>query len=175
MRSLEHDVTLWLIRHAKSDWKTAARSDFERPLNARGERDGPRMARWLAAQPHPAAWIWTSDAARALATARFVAEGFAAAHPEVLSDHRLYLAGPDQLLAVIQASPADAASVAVVAHNPGLTELVNLLAGDTVTANLPTFGIACFEVPARWTDVRFGTGRLLTVTAPKHLAAGSLD
>ena len=33
---------LTLIRHAKSSWKDAELSDFERPLNARGERDANR-------------------------------------------------------------------------------------------------------------------------------------
>jgi phosphohistidine phosphatase len=162
-------MTLWLIRHAKSAWDAGVASDFDRPLNARGERDGPRMARWLAAQPDPAGWIWSSDAARAQATTRFVAVGFAAAAPELILDHRLYLAGPERLLEVVRETPADIGSVAVVAHNPGLTELVNLLAGRTVTDNLPTFGVARFELTDPWEDVRFGSARLALLMAPKRL------
>jgi phosphohistidine phosphatase len=162
-------VTLWLIRHAKSDWKAGVGSDFERPLNARGKRDGPRMAGWLAAQDGPASWIWSSDAVRALATTRFVAEGFASAVPEVVSDHRLYLASPEQLLDVIRGTPAEIRSAAVVAHNPGLTELVNLLAGRAVIDNLPTFGVARFALTGPWADLAFGTGELELLTSPKRL------
>jgi phosphohistidine phosphatase len=165
-------VTLWLIRHAKSDWKSKAGSDFERPLNGRGERDGPRMARWLAAQSVPASWIWTSDALRALATTHFVVQGFATAGPEVVSDHRLYLASPERLLDVIRDTPADVRSIAVVAHNPGLTELVNLLAGHTVTDNLPTFGVARFAVGEPWAHLSFGAGQLELLTSPKRLDPG---
>jgi phosphohistidine phosphatase len=161
-------MKLWLIRHAKSDWNAGARSDFERPLNRRGERDGPRMAAWLAAASDPAIWIWTSDAARARATARFVAEGFGAT-ARVVEERRLYEASPERLLEVIRETPSDVESAAVVAHNPGLTYLVNLLAGDEVTDNLPTFGVARFAVPPPWRDLRFGTATLEVLTSPKML------
>ena len=66
-------MKLWVIRHAKSSWADHGQADLERPLNKRGNADGPRMAHWLATQAEPATWIWSSDAARALATAEFVA------------------------------------------------------------------------------------------------------
>jgi len=162
-------MKLWLVRHAKSDWASGAGTDFERPLNARGRRDGPRMAQWLAGQDHPATWLWTSDAVRASATAVFVAEGFAAAAPELAPDHRLYEASPEDLLAVIRETPQDQHSVALVAHNPGLTQLVNLLEGRAVTDNLPTFGVARFEVPGDWADLTFGAARLEIMMTPKRL------
>ncbi|MEQ8994679.1 MAG: histidine phosphatase family protein [Pseudomonadales bacterium] len=169
MSSEPDGLTLWLFRHAKSDWGSGAGSDHARPLNARGERDGPRMARWLADQDDPAAWIWTSDAARAMATAQFVAAGFAAAAPELVADRRLYLASPEQLLTVIRETPAEVRSAALVAHNPGLTQLLNLFSGRPVTDNLPTFGVARFAVPAPWCELRFGNGHLDVLTSPKRL------
>ena len=69
-------MKLWLIRHAKSAWNEPGLRDFDRPLNARGERDGPNMASWLQAQSDPASWVWTSTATRARATASFVQTGF---------------------------------------------------------------------------------------------------
>jgi hypothetical protein len=39
---------LSLVRHAKSSWKDAQISDFDRPLNKRGKRDAPRMGRRFA-------------------------------------------------------------------------------------------------------------------------------
>jgi phosphohistidine phosphatase len=162
-------MRLWLIRHAKSDWSTPGQDDFDRPLNDRGQRDGPRMAAWLAAQRKPAAWIWCSDAVRARSTAEFVRAGFAAAGPELVLDHRLYLAGPEQLLDVLRETPDTIESVALIAHNPGLTELVNLLAGSAVLDNLPTFGVAALRVPAPWVDLRFGAGRMVELVSPKRL------
>jgi phosphohistidine phosphatase len=165
-------MKLWIIRHAKSDWGAGAASDFERPLNDRGRRDGPRMAAWLARQSTPARWIWTSDAVRARDTARYVAEGFAAAGPRLVEDHRLYDASAETVLDVLRETPADEQRVALVAHNPGLTYLVNLLAGTTVTDNLPTFGVALFTVPPPWLDLAFGHGELELLMAPKRLPVG---
>lgn len=167
-------MKLWLIRHAKSDWHSGAASDFERPLNQRGQRDGPRMAAWLAEQDHPASWIWSSDAVRALATARFVADGFAAAGAHVVEEHGLYGAAPETIVDVIRATPADVESVAVVAHNPGMTEALNLLTGAQVTDNLPTFGVARLDVAGDWPAIAFGTLELDLLMKPKALP-GSLD
>lgn len=163
-------MKLWLIRHAKSDWSSGVRRDFLRPLNARGERDGERMQEWLATRDDPATWIMTSDALRARATVRFVAAGFAAVQPTVIEDHRLYLATPEALLDVIRETPPDQTSLAVVAHNPGLTQLVNGLAGRPGLDNLPTFGIARFDVPEPWAALDFGRGTLEWLTSPKRLA-----
>lgn len=167
-------MKLWLIRHAKSDWHSGAATDFERPLNERGERDGPRMAAWLASQDHPASWIWSSDAVRALATARFVAQGFAAAGARIVEEHGLYNAVPETILDVIRSTPPEVTSVALVAHNPGMTEVLNLLTGAQVTDNLPTFGLARLDVPGAWPDVSFDTLELEVLMKPKALP-GSLD
>ncbi len=38
---------LTLVRHAKSDWSLPGQADWDRPLNKRGQRDAPEMARRL--------------------------------------------------------------------------------------------------------------------------------
>ena len=39
--------TLLILRHAKSSWNYPELSDYDRPLNARGKRDAPRMGKHL--------------------------------------------------------------------------------------------------------------------------------
>jgi len=141
---------LWLIRHAKSSWADPQQSDFDRPLNARGERNGGTMADWLQHQANPATWLWTSTAVRAQATSTFAAQGFGLTPNQVQSQHELYHANPEALIDVLQTTPNNHRAVAVVAHNPGLTELLNLLLGKRVTDNLPTFGIAQLRLPNAW-------------------------
>jgi phosphohistidine phosphatase len=162
-------MKLWLIRHAKSDWGNRGLSDFDRPLNARGERDGPVMTRWLAKQSNPATWLWTSTAVRARATAAFVQAGFGLDDTAIVCDDGLYHASPEQILDVIRQTPADVESVALVAHNPGLTWLVNAMGEDAITDNLPTFGIARFECTGEWATLTAGTGRLDFLVSPKTL------
>lgn len=150
-------MRLWIIRHAKSSWAEPTQTDFERGLNQRGLRDGPKMSAWLEEQQHPPTWVWTSDAVRALATTEFVRQGFNLTTNQVQSTHDLYHATPDSLAAVLQQTPRanldkTHQSVAVVAHNPGLTYLLNLLTGSIVTENLPTFGVAELVLPPSWEE-----------------------
>ncbi len=41
---------LIIVRHAKSSWADPGQRDFDRPLNGRGERNAPEMARRLEAR-----------------------------------------------------------------------------------------------------------------------------
>ena len=42
--------TLLILRHAKSNWNYPDLSDYDRPLNARGKQDAPRMGEHLREQ-----------------------------------------------------------------------------------------------------------------------------
>ena len=129
------------------------------------------MRDWLAGQPHPIQWIWTSDAARAAATAAFVAEAFPSA--TLKADHRLYGATPAMLAAVLLETPPATATAAIVAHNPGITESVNLLVGTTVIDNMPTFGAALLRWPGRPDGLQVGAARLEALMSPKRLSTST--
>ena len=125
------------------------------------------MREWLARHPHAAQWIWTSDAARAAATAAFVAEAFPEA--TLKADHRLYGATPATLVGVFQNTPPAIETAAIVAHNPGVTETVNLLVGRTVVDNMPTFGAALLQWPGGADTLPIGGARLEVLMSPKRL------
>ena len=163
-------MKLWLIRHAKSAWGDRGLPDFQRPLNKRGQRDGPVMADWLSRQTDPATWLWTSSANRALATAAFVRQGFALDEDRIVALDELYHASPEQILDVIRRTPPEVESVALVAHNPGLTWLVNTMASEPVTDNLPTFGIARFHCPEPWPRIGFHQAELELLVSPKTIS-----
>ncbi len=163
-------MKLWLIRHAKSSWGEAGVTDFDRPLNGRGKRDGPHMAAWFAKQSDPATWIWSSSARRALATTCFVQSGFGVEDGALTELDELYLADSETLLDVIRRTPSEIRSAAVVAHNPGLTHLVNVLGQKPVTDNLPTFGIARFDCAGDWHSLSSGACTMELLAAPKTIA-----
>lgn len=143
--------------------------DFDRPLNERGERSGAAMNAWLRLQAEPPTWIITSTAIRALATTAFVAD--AAQLPTECIDAQpdLYLANPETLLSRVRTTPADVASVALVAHNPGMTHLVNLMLDEPYLDNLPTFGVVQLHLTSPWNDVQFGQAELVQFMSPKRL------
>ena len=69
-------MLLTLIRHAKSSWSDPSLSDFDRPLNERGKRDAPKMARWFFENVQETPILFTSPANRALSTAKYFEKEF---------------------------------------------------------------------------------------------------
>ncbi len=65
---------LYLIRHAKSDWSVASQNDFERGLNARGQKAIVTMAKVLNERGIIPDLILSSSATRARLTAKGLAK-----------------------------------------------------------------------------------------------------
>lgn len=145
-------IQLVLARHAKSDWADEGLDDHDRPLNDRGRRDAPAVARAVLRAGVRPETIVSSTALRARDTAAVFAQTFDAA----LTEHaELYLAEPDRLLATARA--AGGAEVMVVAHDPGMSALVSRLADRDV--RMVTCAVAVFT----WND---GTWDDVDVIAP---------
>lgn len=161
---------LIVVRHAKSSWNSAALSDFERPLNRRGENDAPEMGRRLhrfGASPNA---IITSSAARAVATSKLLAAEIGFPAGQIIADESLYGAGPDRFLAAIAAAcrSGDAPrEIMIVGHNPGITEFVEFLTGERI-GSIPTCGTALIDIAAAdWSRIAAGSGKLMEFEFPK--------
>jgi len=159
--------TLTLIRHAKSSWKDSTLDDFDRPLNKRGKDNAPMMGRKLNKAGVRFDLIMTSPALRALTTARLIAGELGYPETRLLQSPRLYSASASELLEIVHGLPDDRHEVALVAHNPGLTELCNYLCGERID-NLPTCAVAVirFDVDI-WAAVYRDTGRLIRYEYPR--------
>ena len=136
--------TLLLMRHAKSSWSDHGLDDHERPLNDRGERDAPRMGRWMAEQDFVPDLIIASTATRASQTAAALqrAAGYAG---DIMQIAELYHAGVPAWTAVLRQIPDHVHSVLAIGHNPGLEELVDQL--HHAWERMPTAAVAWFELP----------------------------
>ena len=93
--------TLLVLRHAKSSWSNIRLDDHERPLNARGERDGPRMGELIRSHRLTPDVIISSDATRAQSTAESAAEA-AGYTGKILLENLLYGAGAADIIAVLR-------------------------------------------------------------------------
>src|SRR5688572_28494879 len=91
--------TLLVLRHAKSSWDDPALDDHERPLNARGEKDAPRIGRLARDEGLAPELIVSSDAVRARLTAGAMAD---ATGGRILLDPRLYHASATDILAALR-------------------------------------------------------------------------
>ena len=161
---------LILLRHAKSSWSAPDIPDHDRPLSKRGERDAPLMGERLAERGERPALILTSDARRALQTAKIVAHRLRYRLESLRVEPELYLATPQRLLAVVERQADSHPSLLVVAHNPGLTELANRLLPALDLDNLATSGVVAIDFDARtWADVAHEPGTLAYYDYPKNL------
>jgi len=134
--------TLYLVRHAKSSWDDPALADKERPLDARGKRDAPKVGKRLAKAGAKPDLILSSPAQRALTTARIIARELDYKRKKIVVDDRLYAAEADVVLDVIQRLGKDAECVMLFGHNPELTELAHRL-WSKIT-RMPTCAVAEF-------------------------------
>lgn len=132
--------TLVLIRHAKSDWSHEGLSDIERPLNERGRKDAPEMAKRIRKKGLTIDLFLSSPAKRAFRTARFFAEEFDVKRDDIQVEMQLYGATPRQFEEVIATLKDKDDIVAVFSHNPGITEYANSFC-EVRTDNIPTCGM----------------------------------
>jgi phosphohistidine phosphatase len=162
--------TLLILRHAKSSWDDASLDDRERPLNPRGRRDAPRMGDLLRDERLIPDVIITSDAVRAHMTAVAVAET-AGYRRDLVVNPLLYHASPEDVIAVLKTVPnANARTVMIVGHNPGLENLIEQLTGEQ--PDLPTAGLVQLALPIEaWGELSASTrATLVDLWRPKDVA-----
>jgi phosphohistidine phosphatase len=156
---------LFLVRHAKSSWEDDTLTDQDRPLNPRGERDAPRMAKALAKRGVKPDLMLSSPALRARATAQVFADALHYPRQRILIDDRLYPGTPVKLLTSLREHGADLGCVMLFAHNPALAELASRLTG-TVTA-MPTCAVAQLHFEAAsWSELRASTLSTVVLERP---------
>ncbi len=161
---------LTLLRHAKSSWEESARKDRNRPLNERGARDAPLMGRRLRDCGARPTLMVTSPAVRALRTAQIIAREIGYPEEFLQREEDLYLASPNQIVAVIARQDSSFRDVIVCGHNPGLTELANRLTGAGID-NIPTAGLAVIALNLhQWADLDGAQGELLLFDYPRRTA-----
>lgn len=143
--------TVYFIRHAKSSWNYPELSDHDRPLNDRGHRDAPAMARYLRDSGHQIDLIVTSTAKRAYTTAKYFKDVFELGDDNFWKESELYHASPETLVGILRQVPDEFENVAVFAHNPGMTMLANNLSPENID-NVPTCGVTQSHCSANWND-----------------------
>jgi len=166
---------LTLLRHAKSgDDGTVAR-DFDRPLNAKGRRAARAIGRYMRDQALRFDTLIASPAVRVAETLQEV-ESVCDLGLAPQWDKNLYLATSDELLETVQRAPADAESILLIGHNPGLEQLVLRLvphgadARGELAVKYPTASLAEMSFPVdRWDAVTDGGGDLVRFVRPRDL------
>ncbi len=165
--------TLLLMRHAKSSWAAVGQSDFERPLAPRGERDAPRLGRWISENLDSPDCVVCSPARRAADTARLVLDAAGREDAEIVWDERIYGGGVRDLLTIVSELP-NASTALLVGHYPGMWELTEFLSGSPVTPEpgqkpFPTAALAVLRTDLAWGRIAASSAELVTVVRPRLL------
>jgi phosphohistidine phosphatase len=171
-------LTLALLRHAKSSWANPGLTDFDRPLNARGEAAAPVMGEALAALKIRPDLTICSPSRRTRETLALAAPKLAKGKPRITFDERVYLASASELLRIVREIDPAHATVLLIGHNPGLENFALKMAGDgdpgdigRMAEKFPTAALAVLRFDAAaWSAVRPGSGRLETFITPKDRA-----
>jgi phosphohistidine phosphatase len=162
--------TLLLVRHAKSSRDDSTLPDKDRPLDARGKRDAPKMGRRLAKRDVKPDLILSSPARRALTTAGIIAKELDYCVKDIVVHDRLYSATADDLLSVIRKLSDKRKCVMLLGHNPELTELAHRLSSEIT--HLPTCAVAEFTFGAEsWSDVGRAKPNSIALDYPKKSQA----
>jgi phosphohistidine phosphatase len=160
---------LAIARHAKSSWADPDIADHDRPLNARGRRAATVVGRHLREAGWEPELVLCSSATRTRETLELF--GLPAATDVGIED-RLYGATAGALLARLKRVPDGVASVLVLAHNPGVEDLVRALVDepDALPGKFPTGAVADLQLPMpTWRELEPGTCRLRGLLVPRQL------
>lgn len=160
--------TIYFVRHAKSSWDHPTLRDIERPLEARGLRDAPLMAKVLKSKGIEPNLLLSSPATRAYSTALYFADAFEIDRLEVQLEPRIYEAFSEDISDIISKLPHEADTVLIFGHNPTFTTIANQFSNKYID-NVPTCGI--FKVEAKvdsWKEFKAPAATLTEFHYPKQ-------
>jgi len=162
---------LYLLRHGKSDWETDV-DDFHRPLKNRGKRGAQKIGLWLAQHKQVPDYVICSSAVRAFTTAEKACKVAGFDYRRIDCQESAYMASPDELIDIIRSVSADVERLLLVGHNPGLEQLLELLAKQQVKIPddgkvLPTSAMAIVNIEAEWENISANQAQLVDIVYAK--------
>jgi len=152
---------LLLLRHAKSDWSKSV-SDHERPLNKRGKKNAPVMAKRLKERRYRPDKMISSSALRARSTAEVFADVLEC---DLIIDDALYESDESLILDLIHKIDESIEDLVLVGHNPTLEILAEYLTGESIT--LPTCAMVHIAFGCDWKDIDGSKGKVIYLDYPK--------
>jgi phosphohistidine phosphatase len=125
-------VLIWIIRHGKAEKQAASGRDEDRELTGRGRRQAAHLGAEFAGRDDAPGVLISSPFARARQTAEGVSE--VAGTPVEIQDALESGRGAASVFALIDELASDGAGdpVALVGHNPELSQVVAAMAGPGV-------------------------------------------
>ncbi len=159
---------LWIVRHAKSSWSDYSLPDHDRPLNKRGKRDAPFMAKHIAENHTRPELLLSSTANRAYTTCLNFKDALGLDEDSVVKVPELYHASIATCLDIIKNIDEKYDVAAIFGHNPTFTYLIHELTAEGPD-NHPTCGCALISSDVnRWKHFTEGNCEISKYLFPKQ-------
>ena len=125
------------------------------------------MAKYLIDKIDKIDYLHSSSAVRTFETSKFFRLNIE--FKNINYDDNLYHCSANSILSVIKNYPNQYNSAMIIAHNPGLTNFINLITNITLD-NLPTTGIAIIDFDCNnWNNISTENCNLIDLKFPKQL------
>ncbi|MBZ0111218.1 MAG: histidine phosphatase family protein [Thermoanaerobaculia bacterium] len=161
-------VSLYILRHAKSDWKSLSGGDHARPLSSRGRRAAGEIGRFLKRIDEVPDRVLVSTATRTQETlqlAQEAGEWEAPTHPL----EALYESSPIRVVDCIREYGQTAPRLLLVSHQPTAADLAALLIGGG-RVQMVTAALVRIDLPFEgWADLESHRGQLTWMVTPRML------
>ena len=159
--------TVILVRHAKTEHGISCNNDSERQLTDRGKKDALSVSEEFLKTGIKPDSIYSSHAARALATAHIFGRTFNWDVKNINIDSSIYNDGFASVLEIIAFLDENIDSVIFFGHNPDFTMLSNKLSGNKIES-VPTCGLLCIDFGIKkWKDISGKVGQARFYLYPK--------
>ena len=160
--------TLILVRHAKSSWDAPGLSDIDRPLNERGKKDAPEMAKRLKDRGIKVDLFVSSPAKRAHKTAKYFAEEFGIKKDDIVLVDELYGANVAAFNQIVENLKDSNDTVVLFSHNPDITAYACTLTNVKVD-DMPTCAVFAVQADTNeWKDFENTEKKFLFFDYPKN-------
>ncbi len=121
---------LLLVRHALAAGAGPFGTDKDRPLSVDGQAQALRLGEYLGDAGYNIDCARISDARRTRETCALIFESNLRTPEDLAYESGLYNASAGDLFETVRTLPDSAKTALVIAHNPGLGDLLKLLAGS---------------------------------------------
>jgi phosphohistidine phosphatase len=161
-----------VIRHAKSSWDDPSVADHDRPLSERGRNTLGRLRDHIEGLELRPDLVMCSSSRRTRETLAGIRPAIGRkVHVEL--DSALYGASVEQLITELRRLDDHVSTVFLIGHNPGVVDLVDLLAAAPATGGaaidaFPTAAVAVLSVAGPWSALQPACAVLESFWAPRH-------
>ena len=137
---------LMIMRHAHSSRENPSLADHDRPLDERGLRDSPLVAKEILRRGWKPDHISISSSLRTVQTFENLGPELSEIPPSI--ERRLYHASLDTLLSVTVSIPENTTQM-IISHNPGCEMLLEKLTGELEIMTTASVALMV-ETDGRW-------------------------